>query len=118
MAISTARRARSAWRRRSPSPKYIEKNHVPGSVMVFGTPGEEMMPPNAKVEMFKAGVFNGMDILVRSHSTSATVAPRGRIRNLLPEYRRREIHFQRRAVASDDAVGRTQRARSRDPTVQ
>jgi metal-dependent amidase/aminoacylase/carboxypeptidase family protein len=34
-----------------------------------------MMPPNAKVDMFKAGVFNGMDILVRSHSTSATTRP-------------------------------------------
>ncbi len=55
--------------------EYIEKNHVPGSVIVYGTPGEEMMPPNAKVQMFKAGVFDGADILVRSHSTSSTVRP-------------------------------------------
>lgn len=53
--------------------EYLEKNHVPGSVIVIGTPGEEMMPPNAKVQMFKAGVFDGLDILVRSHSTSSTV---------------------------------------------
>ena len=53
--------------------EYIEKSHVPGSVIVIGTPGEEMMPPNAKVQMFNAGVFNGLDLLVRSHSTSATV---------------------------------------------
>jgi amidohydrolase len=53
----------------------LEKTHMPGSVVVFGTPGEEMMPPNAKTDMFKAGVFNGMDILVRSHSTSTTTRP-------------------------------------------
>src|SRR6202167_6077074 len=53
--------------------EYLERTHTPGSVVVFGTPGEEMMPPEAKVEMFKAGVFNGMDIIVRSHSVSSTV---------------------------------------------
>src|SRR5579883_216313 len=53
----------------------LEKTHMPGSVTVFGTPGEEMMPPNAKTEMFKAGVFNGVDLLVRSHSTSQTTRP-------------------------------------------
>jgi metal-dependent amidase/aminoacylase/carboxypeptidase family protein len=42
---------------------------------VFGAPGEEMMPPNAKTVMFDGGVFNGMDILVRSHSTVATSRP-------------------------------------------
>jgi amidohydrolase len=50
----------------------MDRTHAPGTLTVFGTPGEEMMPPNAKVDMFKAGVFNGMDILVRSHSTSTT----------------------------------------------
>jgi amidohydrolase len=55
--------------------EYLERTHTPGSVVVFGTPGEEMMPPEAKVEMFKAGVFNGMDIIVRSHSVSATTRP-------------------------------------------
>jgi len=53
----------------------LQKTHMPGSVIVFGTPGEEMMPPNAKTDMFKAGVFNGTDILVRSHSTSQTSRP-------------------------------------------
>ncbi|MDE3154069.1 MAG: peptidase dimerization domain-containing protein [Acidobacteriota bacterium] len=55
--------------------EWLTKTHSPGSVTVFGTPGEEMMPPNAKTVMTKAGVFNGMDILVRSHSTSATSRP-------------------------------------------
>ena len=48
---------------------------TPGSVVVFGTPGEEMMPPNAKTVMFEAGVFNGMDVLLRSHATGATSRP-------------------------------------------
>jgi metal-dependent amidase/aminoacylase/carboxypeptidase family protein len=34
-----------------------------------------MMPPVAKTDMFQAGVFNGMDILVRSHAVSATTRP-------------------------------------------
>lgn len=55
--------------------EYLTKTKSPGSVVVFGTPGEEMMPPNAKTEMFKAGVFAGMDILVRSHASSATTRP-------------------------------------------
>jgi amidohydrolase len=50
----------------------IERTHASGSVTVIGTPGEEMMPPNAKTDMFKAGVFDGVDILVRSHSVSTT----------------------------------------------
>ena len=52
--------------------EYLTKSHTPGTVTVFGTPGEEMMPPNAKTVMYDAGVFNGVDILVRSHSTMAT----------------------------------------------
>ncbi|HTS75137.1 MAG TPA: amidohydrolase [Bryobacteraceae bacterium] len=55
--------------------EYIDKHQVPGSVTVVGTPGEEMMPPNAKTQMFKAGVFDGIDVMVRSHSTSATSRP-------------------------------------------
>src|SRR5215470_20380403 len=55
--------------------EYLERSHLPGSVVVFGTPGEEMMPPVAKTDMFQAGVFNGMDIIVRSHSTNATSRP-------------------------------------------
>jgi amidohydrolase len=53
----------------------MDRNHLPGSLTVFGTPGEEMMPPNAKTVMHEAGVFNGMDILVRSHSSSVTSRP-------------------------------------------
>jgi amidohydrolase len=52
--------------------EYMTRTKTPGSVVVFGAPGEEMMPPNAKTVMYDAGVFNGMDVLVRSHSTSVT----------------------------------------------
>ncbi len=55
--------------------EYLSKNKLPGSVTVYGTPGEEMMPPNAKTDMFEAGVFTGADILVRSHSSPATTRP-------------------------------------------
>lgn len=55
--------------------EYLAKNNVPGSVTVYGAPGEEMMPPNAKTVMHKAGAFDGAAILVRSHATSATTRP-------------------------------------------
>jgi amidohydrolase len=55
--------------------EFLTKSGTPGTVTVYGTPGEEMMPPNAKTDMFKAKVFDGADILVRSHSTSRTSRP-------------------------------------------
>jgi amidohydrolase len=55
--------------------EYLTKNNLPGSVIVYGTPGEEMMPPNAKTQMHEAHVFDGADILVRSHSSAATSRP-------------------------------------------
>lgn len=55
--------------------EYLKQSGQPGSVTVYGTPGEEMMPPNAKTDMHVAGVFTGADILVRSHSSSATTRP-------------------------------------------
>ena len=55
--------------------EYLTKTNTPGTVTVFGAPGEEMMPPNAKTVMFTSKVFDGMDILVRSHSSSATSRP-------------------------------------------
>ena len=55
--------------------EYLTKTKTPGTVTVFGTPGEEMMPPNAKTVMTTSHVFDGVDILVRSHSTSSTGRP-------------------------------------------
>ena len=55
--------------------EFLARTHAPGSVTVFGTPGEEMMPPEAKAEMHAAHLFDGMDVIVRSHSSSQTSRP-------------------------------------------
>jgi len=55
--------------------EFLTRTKTPGTVVVFGAPGEEMMPPNAKTVMFEAGTFKGMDVLVRSHAVSATTRP-------------------------------------------
>jgi len=55
--------------------EYLARTHTPGSVTVFGTPGEEMMPPNAKTDMHLAHAFDGMDVIIRSHSSSQTSRP-------------------------------------------
>jgi len=52
--------------------EYLSAHKLPGSVIVYGTPGEEMMPPAAKTVMFDAGVFKDADIIVRSHSSTST----------------------------------------------
>lgn len=55
--------------------EYLARTKSPGNIVVFGCPGEEMMPPNAKTQMHEAGVFNGMDVIVRSHASGATSRP-------------------------------------------
>ena len=56
--------------------EYLDRSKLPGSVTVFGTPGEEMMPPEAKTEMFHAGAFTGMDIIVRTTRPAPPRVPR------------------------------------------
>ncbi|MFZ0211797.1 MAG: peptidase dimerization domain-containing protein [Candidatus Acidiferrales bacterium] len=55
--------------------EFLTRTHTPGTVTVYGTPGEEMMPPDAKTVMWNAGVFKGADIIVRSHSLMVTTRP-------------------------------------------
>jgi amidohydrolase len=55
--------------------EFLVRSKTPGSVIVYGTPGEEMMPPNAKTQMHEAHVFDGADIIVRSHASSQTSRP-------------------------------------------
>jgi amidohydrolase len=55
--------------------EYLDAKKLPGNVYVFGTPAEEMMPPPSKTVMNDAGVFKGMDIMIRSHAVQATVRP-------------------------------------------
>ncbi len=52
--------------------EFLTRTHTPGTVTVYGCPGEEMMPPEAKTVMMEAGVFRGADIIVRSHSSAVT----------------------------------------------
>jgi amidohydrolase len=52
--------------------EFLTRTHTPGTVTLYGTPGEEMMPPEAKTVMMDAGVFKGADIIVRSHSAAMT----------------------------------------------
>src|SRR5439155_1092280 len=49
--------------------EYMRDARVPGRVIIYGTPAEEVDPP-AKTLLWKAGVFKGADILVRSHSST------------------------------------------------
>lgn len=46
--------------------KLMEENNLPGSIWVVLTPSEEIGPP-VKGAMAKAGVFDGADVLFRSH---------------------------------------------------
>jgi amidohydrolase len=55
--------------------EYLARTNTPGTVVVYGCPGEEMMPPNAKTVMHQAHIFDGADIIVRSHSSIATSRP-------------------------------------------
>src|SRR3989454_707872 len=48
---------------------------TPGPGAGDGTPAEELASPAAKTVMYNAGVFKGADVLVRSHSSTATQAP-------------------------------------------
>jgi amidohydrolase len=51
--------------------EFMEQNRIPGRIVIYGTPAEEMGPPS-KVTMWRAGVFEGADILVRSHGSGET----------------------------------------------
>src|SRR5262249_5386985 len=39
--------------------EYLTRTNTPGSIIVYGAPGEEMMPPNAKTVMHEAHAFDG-----------------------------------------------------------
>jgi amidohydrolase len=48
---------------------------LPGTIKLFGTPAEEVGPP-AKAIMRDMGVFQGTDLLIRSHSSTETARAR------------------------------------------
>ena len=47
----------------------MEANGIPGSVWVIGTPAEEVGPPT-KAAQAKAGYYDGIDFMLRSHGTA------------------------------------------------
>jgi amidohydrolase len=55
--------------------EFLEKNGLPGTVTVFGTPAEELLEPSAKTTMHRNHVFDGMDVIVRSHASTNTSRP-------------------------------------------
>ncbi len=55
--------------------EYMARENRPGRVLVYGTPAEEIGPPS-KETLWQAGVFEGADVLVRSHGSNETA--RGR----------------------------------------
>lgn len=52
--------------------EFLTATKTPGTVTVIGTPAEEMMPPPSKTVMHEKGIFNGVDVFVRSHSSTNT----------------------------------------------
>jgi len=55
--------------------EYLTKTKTAGAVTVYGTPAEELLEPSAKTQMHKAKVFDGADVILRSHASSATSRP-------------------------------------------
>jgi amidohydrolase len=55
--------------------EFMRDERVPGRIRVYGTPAEEVGPP-AKTIMWQAGVFDGADVLVRSHGSDRTARSR------------------------------------------
>src|SRR6266704_196119 len=55
--------------------EFLTSSKTPGTVTVYGAPAEELAGQAAKTTMYNAGVFKGADVLVRSHSSTATQTP-------------------------------------------
>ncbi len=54
--------------------EFLARTHTPGTVTVYGTPAEEIPRP-PKTVMYRRRCFTGADIIVRSHSSTATSRP-------------------------------------------
>ena len=79
------RRARWRW------PSTVARREHPAASLVYGTPGEEMMPPNAKTVMHEAHVVRRRRRHRPQPRRRGDVASGARLRQLLSEHRRREV---------------------------
>ena len=52
--------------------EFLTASKTPGTVIVYGTPAEEVGAPEAKTMMYEKGVFKDADVIVRSHSSTET----------------------------------------------
>jgi amidohydrolase len=52
--------------------EFLTSSKTPGTVTVYGTPAEEIASPPTKTNLQRAHVFDGADVIVRSHSSPAT----------------------------------------------
>ncbi|MFN8062460.1 MAG: peptidase dimerization domain-containing protein [Vicinamibacterales bacterium] len=55
--------------------EFLVRERLPGTVTVFGTPAEELLEPSAKTVMHRYHVFDGKDVVVRSHASTTTSRP-------------------------------------------
>jgi amidohydrolase len=55
--------------------EWLSETGRPGSVVLYGTPAEEIPSPSVRKILFERGVFNDADVIVRSHSSPTTDRP-------------------------------------------
>jgi metal-dependent amidase/aminoacylase/carboxypeptidase family protein len=55
----------------------MKKHNLPGKVIIFGTPGEEGIG-GGKIQLLKAGAYDGVDISLISHPGIYNNSPRVR----------------------------------------
>jgi metal-dependent amidase/aminoacylase/carboxypeptidase family protein len=55
--------------------KWLAETGRSGSVVLYGTPAEEIPSLSVRKILFERGVFNDADVIVRSHSSPTTDRP-------------------------------------------
>jgi amidohydrolase len=55
--------------------EWLSETDQSGSIVLYGTPAEEIPSPSVRKILFERGVFNEADVIVRSHSSPTTDRP-------------------------------------------
>jgi len=55
--------------------EWLSETGQSGSIVLYGTPAEEIPSPSVRKILFERGVFNEADVIVRSHSSPTTDRP-------------------------------------------